>query len=92
MAVRVLSRTGVLVLFATLLAGLLMKGVVAGAEPPPAPERTFRARCLHESHGHAIWLESAYVSVGAALMQAHTHNKENPGHDAFLLRLRGGRR
>jgi hypothetical protein len=66
-------------------------GAVPGAEPPPAPERTFRARCSHASHGQAIWIESAYAAVGPALMQAHRHNEQYPGHDAIVLRLKGGR-
>ena len=66
-------------------------GAVSGAEPPPAPERTFRARCSHVSHGRAIWIESAYAALGPALMQAHRHNEQHPGHDAVVLRLKGGR-
>jgi hypothetical protein len=64
---------------------------VPGAEPPPALERTFRARCSHVSHGRAVWIESAYAALGPALMQAHRHNEQNPGHDAVVLRIKGGR-
>lgn len=74
-----------------LASGLLIPGMAARSEPDAPPERTFRAMCNHRSHG-PIWLEGAYVSPGPALMQAHKHNAANTGHEAIILRLRGGRR
>jgi hypothetical protein len=75
-----------------MITAALTIGALSGAEPAPAAERTFRVRCVHPSHSRAVWIESAYAAFGPALMQAHRHNVENPGHDAIVLKLRGGRR
>ena len=71
-----------------LLTILVMIGDVAASERP-GREKTFRAYCRDASHGRRNWFTIAYTSMAPALMFAHKHNEENPGHDASVAIVRG---
>ena len=75
-------------LLVSLVTILVMLGKVSASERP-GREKTYRAYCHDPSHGRRNWFTSAYTSIGPALMFAHKHNEENPGHDASVAIVRG---